>query len=627
MVTGNTLPVGKRGVWGALSVAVLIGIAGAQARPVQAEPARGIITTIAGNGEPGNSGDGGPATAAELIFPSGLAYDRAGNLYVSDVASYQQRVRKISPSGVITAFAGSTINGYAGDGGPATAAGFDRPESLAVDAAGNVYIADAYNDRVRRVGADGIVTTFAGTGVDGSTGDGGPAGAAELSRPYDLAFDRLGRLLIVELDGNRVRRVDTDGTISTVAGVGTAGFSGDGGPATAAQLQYPEAVTVAPDQSIIIADSGNQRVRRVDPTTGLITTVAGNGDHGGRLGQGVALQSPMDPTSVVTDNAGNIYITEVDEPTIRRISPNGLITVVAGTNQFTYNGDNQPATTATLGNPTRMVVSPTGDLVVADAKRVRSIRGIASQGYTTVAADGGVFTHGGSVFYGSEGAVPLAEPIVAMAMTPSGHGYWLFARDGGVFTHGDAAFRGSEGGRRLDQPIVAAAATPSGNGYWLFARDGGVFAHGDAAFLGSEGGKRLAQPIVAAAVTPSGRGYWLFASDGGVFTHGDAAFYGSEGSTRLAQPIAAAAATPTGRGYWLFASDGGVFTHGDAGFFGSEGALKLNRPIVAASAAPSGDGYWLFASDGGVFNHGDASFYGSEGASGLAQPIVAGSAS
>ena len=252
----------------------------------------------------------------------------------------------------------------------------------------------------------------------------------------------------------------------------------------------------------------------------------------------------------------------------------------------------------------------------------RSLPALSGPGYRLVARDGGIFAFGGAGFFGSTGAMRLAQPMVGMANTPSNLGYWTVAGDGGVFAFGDAKFRGSTGALKLAQPMVGMAPTPSGNGYWLVAKDGGIFAFGDARFFGSTGGTRLAQPIVGMASTPSGKGYWLVASDGGVFAFGDAAFKGSTGAIKLAQPVVGIASTPSGNGYWTVASDGGIFAFGDAAFKGSTGAIKLAQPVVGLDATPSGGGYLLTASDGGVFAFGDARFAGSTGGLRLNQPVV-----
>jgi hypothetical protein len=245
----------------------------------------------------------------------------------------------------------------------------------------------------------------------------------------------------------------------------------------------------------------------------------------------------------------------------------------------------------------------------------------APAGYWLVARDGGIFSFGDAMFFGSTGAIHLNQPIVAAMPTSTRAGYWLVARDGGIFSFGDARFFGSTGAIHLNQPIVAAMPTPSGAGYWLVASDGGIFSFGDATFFGSTGAIHLNQPIVAAMPTPTGAGYWLVARDGGIFSFGDAHFFGSTGAIHLNQPIVSA--MPSAAGYWLVASDGGIFSFGDATFSGSTGAIHLNQPIVVAMPTASRGGYWLVASDGGIFNFGDARFFGSTGAIHLNQPIVA----
>ena len=203
-------------------------------------------------------------------------------------------------------------------------------------------------------------------------------------------------------------------------------------------------------------------------------------------------------------------------------------------------------------------------------------------GYRLVASDGGIFTFGNASFFGSTGAVRLAQPIVGMAATPSGRGYWLVASDGGIFSFGDASFFGSTGAVRLAKPIVGMAPTPSGRGYWLVASDGGIFNFGEAHFAGSAAAAGATAPVVGMAATPTGGGYRIAAANGAVFSFGDAVSYGGIASP-LAGPIVAIASTPSGNGYRLVASDGGVFVFGDASFLGSTGAVALARPIVGAA--------------------------------------------
>ena len=241
--------------------------------------------------------------------------------------------------------------------------------------------------------------------------------------------------------------------------------------------------------------------------------------------------------------------------------------------------------------------------------------------YWLVAADGGVFSFGGTPFYGSMGGHPLNRPIVGMAGAAGGAGYWLVASDGGIFAFGRAGFYGSTGSLVLNRPVVGMAALPDGSGYWLVASDGGIFAFGHAGFYGSMGGKVLNRPVVGMAPTPDGKGYWLVAADGGIFAFGDAGFFGSTGSLTLNRPIVGMTASPSGHGYWFTASDGGVFAFGDAGFFGSLGSVPLSRPVVAMASTADGKGYWFANNNGGVTAYGDATYWGSTPQV-LAQPVV-----
>jgi sugar lactone lactonase YvrE len=221
----------------------------------------GVISTVAGNGTAGFSGDGGPATSAQLYNPYGVAVDTAGNLFIADATN--NRVRKVTPGGVISTVAGNGTGGYSGDGGPATAAQLYSPTGVAVDTAGNLFIADPGNYRVRKVTPGGVIGTVAGNGYQGHSGDGGPATAAQLYYPYGVAVDTAGDLFIADTNNYRVRKVTPGGVISTVAGNGTPGFSGDGGPATSAWLYMPFGVAVDTAGNLFIADYGNNRIRKV----------------------------------------------------------------------------------------------------------------------------------------------------------------------------------------------------------------------------------------------------------------------------------------------------------------------------------------------------------------------------
>jgi hypothetical protein len=593
--------------------------------PAGASSAPGTIVAVAGTVTAGTSGDGGPATSAQLSSPEDVAQDAAGNLYIGDDGTC--RVRKVSASGIITKIAGGTCGAETGIGGPANAAHIGDADGIAVDAHGNVYFSDSINHNVLKVNPAGIISVFAGTGVSGNTGDNGAATSAKLNDPWGVRVDRAGNVYISDSASEVVRKVDTSGIITTVVGTGSAGYTGDNGPAIHATLHDPRGIWIDSSGNMFITDLDNEVIRKVT-SAGIISTVAGNGTAGTSGNGGPATSAQLDgPYGVTEDIAGNLYIANYDGDTVQKVTKStGKISVIAGNGTNAETGNNGPASNAELDGPSQVWVDSSGNLLINDynGSVIRKIVLVqpTGQGYWLVASDGGIFTEGNAVFYGSTGAIHLNKPIVGMAATPDGMGYWLVATDGGIFTEGDAVFYGSTGAIHLNKPIVGMAATPDGKGYWLVASDGGIFAFGDAVFYGSTGNIVLNKPIVGMAATPTGQGYWLVASDGGIFTEGDAAFFGSTGSIALNKPIVGMAATPDGMGYWLVASDGGIFTEGDAVFYGSTGAIHLNKPIVGMAATPDGMGYWLVASDGGIFTEGDAMFFGSTGGIHLNQPIV-----
>jgi hypothetical protein len=244
----------------------------------------------------------------------------------------------------------------------------------------------------------------------------------------------------------------------------------------------------------------------------------------------------------------------------------------------------------------------------------------ASNGYYTVASDGGIFTFGGQQFCGSTGNLTLNKPVVGMGNAPDQGGYWLVAADGGIFTFGAAQFYGSTGALTLNKPIVGMAVTPDGKGYWLVAADGGIFTFGDAQFYGAAASTPN-QNVVGMAPSPDGQGYWEVTSSGRVFTFGDALPFGDVSHLTLSGPIVGMTADPVTGGYWLVGSDGGIFSFG-APFFGSTGNIHLNQPVVAMQATDDGGGYWFVAADGGIFSYGDALFSGSTGNIHLNRPMV-----
>jgi uncharacterized protein (TIGR03437 family) len=357
----------------------------------------GVITTMAGNGMPGSSGDNGPATSAQLAGPWGVAVDSAGNLYVADYISFDgsttfvqaNRIRKVS-NGVITTLAGGGT--LSGDSGPASGAQLYDPWSVAADSAGNLYIADTFANRIRKV-SKGVITTVAGTGIQGFSGDNGPATSAALSSPLAIAVDSAGSLYIADNGNNRIRKV-SNGTITTVAGSsGPAGFSGDNGPATSAKLNSPQGVAVDAAGNLYIADASNWRVRKV--TNGVIATVAGNGTAGFSGDNGPAISAQLGRTyGVVVDSAGNLYIADSSNQCIREVS-NGVITTVAGGGSPEGGiGDNGPATSAYLSFPEGVAVDSAGILYIADTDNNR-IRKIAKGVITTVAGGGAQFGDNG----------------------------------------------------------------------------------------------------------------------------------------------------------------------------------------------------------------------------------------
>ena len=397
-----------------------------------------------------------------------------------------------------------------------------------------------------------------------------------------------------------VRRIDPAGIITTVAGGRLAGYSGDGGPATAAALNSPRSIALW-GTDLYIADSDNSRIRHVDLGTGIIDTVVGTGIFGFGGDNGPASRAQIhQPRGVAVTATGDLVIGDtLNSPApARPVQPPGAT------------ADNRrPSPSSPSPSPRRMRPIP-GRRWRRSCRRARPT-GIARNGYRLVASDGGIFAFGDAGFFGSTGAMTLAKPIVGMAATPSGRGYWLVASDGGIFAFGDAGFFGSTGAMTLAKPIVGMASTPSGRGYWLVASDGGIFAFGDAGFFGSTGAMTLAKPIVGMTPSATGNGYRLVASDGGIFSFGDAGFFGSTGSMSLAKPIVGMAATPSGQGYWLVASDGGIFAFGDATFFGSPAGRVGGRGVVGLLASPSGQGYRIATGDGAVFAFGDATDAGS----------------
>jgi uncharacterized protein (TIGR03437 family) len=414
-------------------------------RRVRKVAPNGMISTVAGTGALGNSGDGGPATSAQLVTPNSVAVDAAGNLFITDVNSVRKvspggiittvtqafssyrgdrglairsgafspvgaaadsagnlfladrdinrdsnRILVVSPDGAINTAAGNGALSYSGDGGPATEAQWDSPAGVAVDAAGNLLIADLGNNRVRKISPDRTVTALAGNGQAGDSGDGGQATDAQLLRPASVAVDLLGNVFIADAQNNRVRKVSPGGIVTTLAGNGTSGYSGDGGAATSARLNEPSGVAVDASGNVFISDTANLRIRKVTPA-GVITTVAGRGPGGfSSTGDGGAATDAYlyGPRGIYLDTAGNLFI--ADKSRVRKISPGGLITTVAGTQPFGVAGDGGPATSVELGTVPSVAGDASGNLYILDAGRQRVYRVAPGGTITTIAGGSGI---------------------------------------------------------------------------------------------------------------------------------------------------------------------------------------------------------------------------------------------
>ncbi|WP_078897107.1 NHL repeat-containing protein [Streptomyces rimosus] len=337
----------------------------------------GVIATVAGTGAAGYLSDGGPAPLTKLHLPLGLAVDKQGNLYIAD--RYNHRVRKVTPDGIITTIAGNGQAGYVSDGGPAIATKLNEPIDVDVDDAGNVYIADGANHRVRKVTPAGTITTVAGTGEGGYVSDGGPAIATKINYPHGIAVDREENLYFSEWSNHRVRKVTPTGTITTIAGNGQAGYVSDGGPATSTKLYHPSGLTVDSEGNLYIADFLNHRVRKVTPV-GIITTVAGNGTPGYISDGGPATATSISHAhGLALDAAGNLYIGDSGNHRVRRVSASGTITTVAGNGIAGYIDDGGPAAATRLYNPVGVALDAAGNLYIGDYgnHRVRGVTAVA----------------------------------------------------------------------------------------------------------------------------------------------------------------------------------------------------------------------------------------------------------
>jgi sugar lactone lactonase YvrE len=385
------------------------------AHRVRAIAPDGIITTIAGTGAAGSASTGPLATQSQLNNPTDAVFLPNGAILITDTNNH--RIRRVATDGTISTFAGTGTAGYSGDNGPAASAALNAPWGLAVEASGSVVIADVGNARVRRVGTDGVITPILGDRQRSrSTGDGGPASGASLFTPEGVATAADGSILVVEREANRVRRIAPDGTINVVAGTGVAGSTGDGGPATAARLNQPRGIAVAPDGTIYVTERSGHRVRRIT-TAGVISTVAGTGIAGSTGDGGAATAARLNtPEGIDVAPDGTLLVTERSGHRVRRVSVGGNISTVVGTGTAGGSGDGGAATAARLFGPGDVDVRADGSFIVAelDGNRLRNVSAtgtittIAGTGTGGNAGDGGAATAATAATIISPGGVSIA---------------------------------------------------------------------------------------------------------------------------------------------------------------------------------------------------------------------------
>ena len=340
-----------------------------------------VMGTLAGNGSQGFSGDGGPAASAQLDQPFDVKYDSRGHLYVTD--TFNHRIRRIdAKTGVISTVAGNGVKGFSGDGGPAVHAQINEPYGVVIDRDGAIYFADRINRRIRRVdGATGVISTIAGNGAAAkvSSGDGGPGTKAGLVEPNGVALDGEGKLYIADVAGHRVRVLDLKtGIIATFAGDGKPAHRGDGGPASQASIHGARAVRVAPDGAVLILEREGNRLRSVDPRTGVIVTIAGTGEKGYSGDGGPAIKATFNgPKELDVAPNGDIAIVDTENHAIRLIdAKTGVIRTAAGDGKKGGGGDGRAATTAQMDRPHGVAFLPGGNgLAIGDTNnhRARSV--------------------------------------------------------------------------------------------------------------------------------------------------------------------------------------------------------------------------------------------------------------
>jgi sugar lactone lactonase YvrE len=387
-----------------------------------------VISTIAGNGTQGYAGDGGPALQAEFAFLAGLAYDAAGNLYIADSAN--EVVRKVTPAGIVSTFAGNGTAGHAGDGGSAAQAQLYYPLGVAVDAAGDVFIADSLNNAIRKVTPSGIISTVAGNFNEGYTGDGGAATKATLRGPSAVAVSATGSLFIADTFNHAIRKVYPNGEIITYAGTGKQGYTGNGGAANRATLYLPAGVALDAAGNLYIADTSNCAIRKVSPAL-VITTIAGYSNSSGTVfcsdtgdgGPGVNATFNF-PTGVVSDAAGNLFVADPVDNVVRAVSAKGVVTTIAGNGVGGFAGDGDEALSAELElyveqQANGLALDAMGNLAIGDGgnERVRKVTFVPQTAAPAFSLAAGTYsgaqtvtltdaTKNATIYYTTDGSVP-----------------------------------------------------------------------------------------------------------------------------------------------------------------------------------------------------------------------------
>ena len=347
---------------------------------------QGVVTTVAGNGLFGFAGENAPATQASIGLPEAIAVDRTGNLYIADTENH--RLRRVSPQGVITTLAGTGRAAFTGDNGPALQASLNRPSGIAIDQAGVIYFSDTNNGLIRRISATGTISTFGGNGRLGFAGDNAPAIGATLNANSGLALDLLGNLLIADRDNFRVRSINTAGIITTLAGNGRFRVTPANTSARNAFLFRPNGIATDSRGSLYIADTGNNYLHSSSSSNSFLT-LAGTGVRQDSTGNRPPLSTPLaNPIGVTTDFAGNIYVSDTDNNRVRRLSPAGVFSIVAGNGNGSFSGDDGPAAAAGLDRPTYLVFDTANNLYVADTANHR-IRRISPAGTISTFAGNG----------------------------------------------------------------------------------------------------------------------------------------------------------------------------------------------------------------------------------------------